>query len=119
MWASVWRHWPHEQTLRRLEVRYRPEAVDDLESIFFHVLGASFSVSIAAGFVERMRQRCERIGDAPHGGRPRDDLYPGLRTVPFERTAVIAYLVEDHCVRITNVFYGGQDYEALYRQDRE
>jgi len=49
------------------------------------------------------------------GGRVRDDLFAGLRTVPFERSAVIAYTVEDDCVRITNVFHGGRDYEALYR----
>jgi toxin ParE1/3/4 len=49
------------------------------------------------------------------GGIARDDLQPGLRTVPFEHSAVIAYVVEDDRVAITNVFYGGRDYEALYR----
>jgi toxin ParE1/3/4 len=44
----------------------------------------------------------------------RDDLKPGLRTVPFEHSAVIAYTVEDRRVRITNIFYGGRDYEALF-----
>ncbi len=29
---------------------------------------------------------------------------------------MIAYLVEDDRVRITNIFYGGKDYEALYRR---
>ena len=48
-------------------------------------------------------------------GRPRDDLEPGLRTIPFERSAVIAYKVEDDRVRIGNVFYGGRNFEALYR----
>jgi len=49
------------------------------------------------------------------GGTARDDLRPGLRIVPFEHSTVIAYLVEDGQVCITNVFYGGRDYEALYR----
>ena len=52
----------------------------------------------------------------PRGGRPRDDLEPGLRTVPFERSAVIAYRVESDSVLILNVFYGRRDYEALYRE---
>jgi toxin ParE1/3/4 len=43
------------------------------------------------------------IGNAPRSRRPRDDLAPGLRSVPFEHTAVIAYLVTDAIV-ITNVF---------------
>lgn len=70
------------------------------------------------GFVQRIKDRCERIGDAPHGGRPRDDLEPGLRTVPFERSAMIVYRVERDRVRITNIFYGGQDFEALFRDGR-
>lgn len=101
--------------MQRLEVRYRPEAVADMEDIFRFVLRLSQSHVTAEKFVGRILARCTRIGNVPHGGRPRDDLAPGLRTVPFEKTAVIAYIVEYDCVRVTNVFYGGQDYEALYR----
>lgn len=35
--------------------------------------------------------------------------------VPFERSAVIAYLIEDDRIRIVNIFYGGRDYESLLR----
>ena len=28
---------------------------------------------------------------------------------------MIAYKVEEDCVRVTNIFYGGRDYETLYR----
>ncbi|KQO54292.1 MULTISPECIES: type II toxin-antitoxin system RelE/ParE family toxin [unclassified Methylobacterium] len=102
--------------MRRLPVSFRPDALDDLGDIFRFVREASGSVSVAASFVRRIKFRCDRIGDAPPAGRPRDDLVSGLRTVPFERSAVIAYLVEDDRVRITNIFYGGKDYEALYRR---
>src|SRR5579864_1328046 len=101
--------------MRRLKVRYRPEALADLEDIFRLILRLSASRVTAQRFVNRIRDRCHKIGGAPNAGRPRDDLEPGLRTVPFERRAVITYLVESGCVRITNVFYGGRDYEALYR----
>ncbi|RWM92906.1 MAG: type II toxin-antitoxin system RelE/ParE family toxin [Mesorhizobium sp.] len=40
---------------------------------------------------------------------------PGLRTVPFEHSAIIAYVVEGDLVRIVNIFYGGRDYETLMR----
>jgi toxin ParE1/3/4 len=99
----------------RFRVRYRPEAVDDLEDIFRYLLRIGASQPTAQNFVGRIQARCRRIGLVPLGGRARDDLEPGLRTVPFERTAVVAYKVEDDCVRITNIFYGGKDYEALYR----
>ena len=103
--------------MRQLKVRYRPEAVADLEDIFRYVFRVSASQTTAKQFVGRLMQRCHTIGLAPLGGRVRDDLAPGLRTVPFERSAVIAYLVENDCVRITNIFYGGRDYEALYRNN--
>lgn len=101
--------------MRRLRVEYLPEAHADLQSVFDVVLRASQNIDVAEGFVRRMYARCERIGHAPRGGRPRDDLEPGLRTVPFERSAAIAYRVESDHVPITNVFYGGRDYEALFR----
>ncbi len=45
----------------------------------------------------------------------RDDLDEGLRITGFERRAVIAWKVEGDTVRITNIFYGGRDYEAVLR----
>lgn len=101
--------------MKRLKVRFRASANADLLTILEYVFDVSRSVATARGFTRRIHERCLRIGDAPMGGRVRDDLFAGLRTVPFERSAVIAYTVEDDCVRITNVFHGGRDYEALYR----
>jgi toxin ParE1/3/4 len=37
-----------------------------------------------------------------------------LRIVRFERSAVIAYIGEADRVRVTNIFYGRRDYDALY-----
>ncbi|WP_026597163.1 type II toxin-antitoxin system RelE/ParE family toxin [Methylobacterium sp. 77] len=105
--------------MRRRPVTYRPEALDDLRDIFRLVRQWSENTAVAASFVRRIKARCDRIGDAPHAGRPRDDLAAGLRTVPFEHSAVIAYQVEDDRVRITNIFYGGKDYEALYRGSQD
>ncbi|GJE71357.1 hypothetical protein CHKEEEPN_2903 [Methylorubrum podarium] len=107
---------PNERPIvRRLRVEFQPDALADLADVFRTVLHVSRNLAVARGFVRRIRDRCARIGDAPHGGRPRDDLEPGLRTVPFEHSAVIAYRVEGDRVRVVNVFYGGRDFEALYR----
>ena len=101
--------------MQQLKVSFRPEAVSDLEHIFLYVRELSRSDKIAHGFVTRIRERCERIGNVPFGGRPRDDLETGLRIVPFEKSTVIAYVIDGDRVRITNIFYGGQNYESLYR----
>lgn len=99
--------------MRRARVSYRPDALADLQNIYRFIADGSRSHSVAAGFVTRIMARCRAIGDAPLGGRLRADLAPGLRTVPFERSVVITYVVGKE-VEITNVFYGGRDYEALY-----
>jgi toxin ParE1/3/4 len=101
--------------MRRLPVVWREEALSDLSDIYQFIAEQSGHPQQAWRFIQRVQARCERIGDVPNGGRPRDDLVTGLRTVPFERVAVIAYVVESDTVRVTNVFYGGRDYEALYR----
>lgn len=100
--------------MKRLRVVLREEAIADLVEIYNFIAEKSGLPEQAMRFIERIRARCERIGDVPRGGRMRDDLAPGLRTVPFERSAVIAYMVEENTVRVTNIFYGGRDYEALY-----
>ena len=102
----------------RAKVVYRPEANADVQRILTVVTERSGSAIVARRFVDRILAHCEKIGDAPHGGRPRDDLAPGLRTVPFERVAVIFYCLTDVVV-ISNVFYGGRDYEALYRPSED
>ena len=98
----------------RLKVRFRQEARTDLENIYLSVLKVSQNEKIALGFYNRIYERCKRIGFVPFGGRRRDDLEVGLRTVPFEHSAIIAYKVESDRVDIANVFYGGRDYETFY-----
>lgn len=100
--------------MRRAKVVYRPEALGDLRQIYIAIADISQSHVTANRFVKRIMARCRKTGDAPNGGRPRDDLAPGLRTVPFEHSAVIAYHVTE-AVEIVNVFYGGRNYEALFR----
>jgi toxin ParE1/3/4 len=100
--------------MQQFPVVLREEAISDIEEIYRFIAERSGHPRTAWRFVERIRARCEKIGNAPHGGRQRDDLAPGLRLVPFEHSAVIAYVVENAQVRITNIFYGGRDYEALF-----
>jgi toxin ParE1/3/4 len=101
--------------IQRLAVVLSEEAITDLEAIAAYILESSGSENIADGFVDRIKHRCQSIGKAPRGGRQRDDIVPGLRTVPFEHSAIIAYIVSDDLVRIVNIFYGGRDYETLMR----
>ncbi len=101
--------------MRRLIVVLREEAIRDLEDIYDFNVERGGGSTIALNYIRRIRRRCVKIGDAPRLGVSRDDLWPGLRLMAFERRAVIAYLVDADTVRITNIFYGGRDIEAIYR----
>ncbi len=101
--------------VERLEVVFRSDAADDLDAIYRRIYKSSLEPATARRYVERTVAFCEKIGGMARGGRPRDDLMPGLRTFPFERRAVVACLIVGEMVEITNVFHGGRDYEALYR----
>lgn len=100
--------------MKRLRVRYQDSAADDLQSIYLILRSQGANVNTARGYADRIRAACKRIGDAPEGGRSRDDLAPGLRTSGFERRAVIAYRIERDHVVIERVLYGGRDIDGLY-----
>ena len=100
--------------MKRLDVRLAKSAIEDLKLIYTFVFDRSRSAHVADGFVKRIEARCQKIGDAPHGGKARDDLAPGVRTVPFEKSALIAYRAEADRIVITNVFYRGRDVEAAF-----
>ena len=46
-----------------------------------------------------------------------DDVRTGLRITNYKKRAVIAFSADVEEVSIIGVFYGGQQYEALLRED--
>jgi toxin ParE1/3/4 len=71
--------------------------------------------AIGIRYAARIEEQCKGIGNIPYSGRPRDDLAPDLRTVAFEESALICYVIEEEIVWITNIFRRGRDYEAILR----
>jgi toxin ParE1/3/4 len=64
-----------------------------------------------------LRRGVSRLRAFPNRGAPRDDILIGLRTIGFRRRVTIAYVVEPTAVLVVGVFYGGQDFEAILRED--
>jgi len=89
----------------------------DIKRVRDWIYTASLNEKTATQFAEKLVAACIRIGDHPFVGRARDDLRQGLRTFAFERRAVIAYLVHEDVVEIVNIFYGGRDIDAFYRNE--
>lgn len=103
--------------MKILPVRWSRQGELDLVDIADDIEAITSSARLAVGYAARIEERCSRIGNATRSGRPRDDLAPGLRTIAFERSALICYVIEDDVVWITNIFRRGRDYEAILRGD--
>jgi len=101
------------------ELHFRPEALADLEHVARTVRRASGSRDVAGRYVGRVLERCRRIAALPYAGRPRGELAPGLRSLPFERRLVIYQVLQPAVVEITNVFYGSRNYAAFYKQQTD
>jgi toxin ParE1/3/4 len=97
--------------MRHASVRLSEEALSDLEDIFFLLIDNGADVAVGLRYLGRIRQRCAKIGDAPQGYPLRPRLGPGIRLVPFERSATIVYRLSGGDVEIVRVLYGGRDYE--------
>jgi toxin ParE1/3/4 len=101
------------EVVTRLPVRLRAQAHQDIKDIFDWIVAQSSYQPVAQKFVNRIYDRCENLSDFPMSGIARDDLHQGLRILAFERRAVIAYRVLVDAVEVTNIFYGGRDWEAI------
>lgn len=96
-------------------VEERPEVVADYFAIAEHIIKWTDDPAGARRRVARIRAFVRGLKDTPYRGTMRDDLRPGLRIVPFEKRAAIAFEIDDESrtVTVLRVFYGGQDYEAV------
>jgi plasmid stabilization system protein ParE len=62
---------------------------------------------------------CESLQALPHRGIQRDDIRLGLRITSCRKRVVIAFEADANQVAMLGVFYGGQDYEAAFHEEKE
>jgi toxin ParE1/3/4 len=94
-------------------VVFAPTAEAQLVALYRYI-AQEVGPEIAERFTSAIVEHCERLEVFPHRGTPRDDIRPGLRTIPFRRRVTIAYSVEIDQVAILGIYYGGQDLAASW-----
>jgi len=99
-------------------VVFSPEAEEQIVELYRYIAVAA-STEIAARYTEAIVAYCESLRSFPHRGTKRDDIRPGLRITNYKKRAVIAFSVDEERVSIIGVFYGGQDYETVFRNESE
>ena len=101
--------------MQTYEVDLTPDAISDLNDIYKHIKDKSGFPKVAWAYIEKLKKACEGLQTAPIRGQKRDDLRKNLRIYPIEKNAVVAFEVDEksYTVTILNIFYGGEDYEAI------
>jgi len=97
-------------------VVFSPEALEQLAELYRYIAEAA-SPDVAAKYTEAIVSYCESLRTFPLRGTQRDDVRPGLRITNYKKRAVIAFDVGTEVVSIIGIFYGGQDYETVLRDD--
>ncbi|WP_204140728.1 type II toxin-antitoxin system RelE/ParE family toxin [Halomicronema sp. CCY15110] len=97
--------------------RITPEASQDIEAIADY-LATHSSLTRAEDFLSGIDAALQRIAQFPEIGRKRDELYPGLRSVPYKQYLIFYRLLND-AIEIFRVVSGYQDLPALFEEDPE
>lgn len=101
---------------RPKDVVFSPEAESHIVALYEYI-AAQASPAISAKYTNAIVERCERLAETPLAGIARDDIRRGMRVTFFRKRVVIAYAVSAKTVTVLALFYGGQDYESLLRED--
>jgi toxin ParE1/3/4 len=96
---------------------FTPRAEHQIDGLHDYITGKA-GESRADAYVARIVAYCTGLAMFPARGQQRDDLLSGLRTTGFERRVTIAFVVTTDAVLIEGVFYGGQDFEAAFKDER-
>jgi toxin ParE1/3/4 len=99
--------------MKPLPVVWRPDAQADLLALYDWIADRA-DPDTAFTYTARIEAQAQRLGTFPHRGTSRDDLVPGLRTVPYRRRVTIAYRVMTDCVEVLRLIHAGQDWEGMF-----
>jgi toxin ParE1/3/4 len=95
-------------------VVFTPEAEEQLAEIYRYIADHG-SPDTALRYTTAIVDYCSAMKDFPYRGTQRDDIRPGLRTVSFRKSTIIAFAVDTPTMTVTiaGVFYGGRDYAEM------
>ncbi len=98
--------------MKRYSVRILPEAETDLLEIYRYIREKSASAQVASGYVQRITGFLATFENYPERGTIRNEVREGLRIIGFERSASVAFVVEDTNVTILRILYRGREFHS-------
>ena len=92
------------------------EATADLRTVYYATAEGA-TLEIALRFVQRIEAAGSKLADFPRRGRPRNDIAPGLRSIPAAGSVTIYYLVGGHEVQIVRVIHARRDAASAFADE--
>lgn len=96
--------------MRRVE--RTPQADSDLLEIWFQI--RSDGESRANDVLRKIEKACTNLGQFPESGRLRDELLPGVRSLPVAKSFLIFYRIRPKSIEITRVLHGSRDLKTVF-----
>ena len=97
---------------------FHARGVAQLTELYSYIAAAS-SPEVAARYTDSIVTYCESLQSLLHRGIQRDDIRPSLRITSYRKRVVIAFEVDADRVAILGAFYGGQDYETSFQEEKD
>jgi toxin ParE1/3/4 len=95
-----------------LPVVRSPEADEDLIEIWAY-LAHEASDRVADNQLRDIEKACSTLKNWPYSGRKRDELLPGLRSIPVH-PYIVFYRVREDAVEIVRVLHGRRDIDSIF-----
>jgi toxin ParE1/3/4 len=96
---------------RKLAVHLSREADRDVLDILLHTRRA-WGTKQQATYETLMIQALETLSQHPHAGRPRDDLFPGCRSVQVEQHVIYYHQPDPTEIVVRRILHRRQDASA-------
>lgn len=100
--------------MKPLQLFISPAAIADLTEIWVYI--AEDSLQQADAFIDRIHAQCDTLTRMPAMGRQRDELLPGLRSLPVGRY-IIFYRIRNEQIEIVRVLSSYRDIETIFHAD--
>jgi len=95
---------------------FTPRSLEDLKSNFTYVADAA-GIDVALAQDARIRAACRSLADFPRRGRGRDEIRPGLRSIPCARAFIVFYAIDENEVRIIRVLHARREIATAFEDE--
>lgn len=102
--------------MKNYNVTWRPQARGDLLALYEWIADQA-DPDTAYEYVSKIEAHAAALCTYPERGTARDDLAPGVRTVPYRRRTVIAYRVMDDMVEVLAIAHAGRDLGRVFEEE--